>query len=678
MNNFVLLFLLFAAVNADYLISSASELATFASKVNSGSTFIGTTVLLTNDIYFTSSQAKAFVPIGKDKSYYFLGTFDGQGYTIRNLNLASTNYKYIGLFGYSRGLTIRNLVVDSSCSIVSSYTPSSVFIAGIIGWCEAASLECHIKNSVNMADISFSNVDGWLYLGGICGYLNSPSKVAYVDNSANYGTITNSGYSNNQACIAGITGYVEGYTSYSIYIRNCLNYGPIIHSGRANSDLNIGGIGGYSYCNVYYFNCMSVGKISSCVTSTFIGAIAGWVKSSSYIAHSYWTSNVGYNKANGDGSSTVSQSNQVALSSSSVSELNSYATNKGWNTWLYNSYGSSIGFEINDGDRFYLNSNLILLPNILSRSGYTFSGWYTDVYCSNAFSSTSVYSSTTLYGGWKSTLSFKGNSGTVTQSSKIIIFGKKYGTLPTPTRTGYNFDGWYTSSTGGSKKTQETTVTSVSSETLYAHWTAKQFTVTFNGNGGTPSQSSKTVTYDSTYESLPLAERKGYNFDGWHTTNNGGTKIISTSKVAITSDQTIYAHWIANNYTVTLNVNGDDALPVNGFTVTYDKPYNCLPNVSRTGHTFVGWFTEENGGSEVTNETTANITADNHTLYAQWTINNYTLTFDFGNGTVVNETLKYNETIVYPKNLTREECVFSGWKPKPDRMSANDTTVVAQ
>ena len=129
---------------------------------------------------------------------------------------------------------------------------------------------------------------------------------------------------------------------------------------------------------------------------------------------------------------------------------------------------------------------------------------------------------------------------------------------------------------------------------------------------------------------------------------------------------------------MTLNVNGGDALPMNEFIVTYDQPYNCLPNAIRTGYTFIGWFTEENGGTEVTNETTANITADNHTLYAHWTINSYTITFDFGNGTVVNETLKYNGTISYPKNLTREGYNFTGWDPKPENMPANDITLVAQ
>ena len=90
----------------------------------------------------------------------------------------------------------------------------------------------------------------------------------------------------------------------------------------------------------------------------------------------------------------------------------------------------------------------------------------------------------------------------------------------------------------------------------------------------------------------------------------GGIEVTNKTTTNITADNhTLYVQWTANNYTVTLNVNGGDALPVNEFIVTYDQPYNCLPSASRTGHTFIGWFTEENGGTEVTNKTTANITA---------------------------------------------------------------------
>ena len=191
--------------------------------------------------------------------------------------------------------------------------------------------------------------------------------------------------------------------------------------------------------------------------------------------------------------------------------------------------------------------------------------------------------------------------------------------------------------------------------------------LTFDYGNGTTADS-KILNYNETIIYPVNLNKEGYTFNGWK----------PKPERMPAKDTTIVAHWTANNYTVTLNVNGGNAIPASEFTVTYDQLYNCLPSASRTGYTFIGWYTENIGGIEVTNETTANITADNHTLYAQWTANNYTLTFDYGNGTVDNETLNYNETIIYPKNITRKGYFFIRWDLRPERMPANDTTVVAQ
>ena len=69
------------------------------------------------------------------------------------------------------------------------------------------------------------------------------------------------------------------------------------------------------------------------------------------------------------------------------------------------------------------------------------------------------------------TVTFNPNGGSVSPTTKTVTIGSTYGTLPTPTRTYYNFDGWYTSATGGNKVTASTTVTATSNHTLYAHWT---------------------------------------------------------------------------------------------------------------------------------------------------------------------------------------------------------------
>ena len=138
------------------------------------------------------------------------------------------------------------------------------------------------------------------------------------------------------------------------------------------------------------------------------------------------------------------------------------------------------------------------------------------------------------------TIRFSANGGSVSPSSKTVTAGSTYGTLPTPTRSGYSFDGWYTSASGGTEVTASGKPTS--SRTLYAHWKKViSYTIRFNANGGSVSPSSKTITAGSTYGTLPIPTRSGYSFDGWHTSASGGTKIAASDKP--TSSRTLYAHW---------------------------------------------------------------------------------------------------------------------------------------
>lgn len=71
------------------------------------------------------------------------------------------------------------------------------------------------------------------------------------------------------------------------------------------------------------------------------------------------------------------------------------------------------------------------------------------------------------------TVSFNANEGVVNESSKTAVYGSTYGSLPTPTRDYYTFDGWYTAKTGGNKITESSVFNSAENVTLYAHWTKK-------------------------------------------------------------------------------------------------------------------------------------------------------------------------------------------------------------
>ncbi len=147
-----------------------------------------------------------------------------------------------------------------------------------------------------------------------------------------------------------------------------------------------------------------------------------------------------------------------------------------------------------------------------------------------------------------------------------------------------------------------------------------EHTVTFDAQGGTaPSPSSKTVNYGSPYGTLASTSRTGYTLAGWWTGAGGtGTEVTASSTAWITADQTLYAKWTANTYTVTFDAQGGSAPNPASKTVAYGSPYGTLAAATRSGYALAGWWTGPAGtGSQVSAGTTVSITA-NQTLYARW------------------------------------------------------------
>ena len=302
-----------------------------------------------------------------------------------------------------------------------------------------------------------------------------------------------------------------------------------------------------------------------------------------------------------------------------------------------------------------------------TRDGYTCLGWAASASAASAEyacgANYTVKGEATLYAVWKAnefTVAFDGNGGTASQTSKKVSYGGTYGTLPTATRTGYTFNGWFTAASGGTKITADTKFTLNANQTLYAQWSVASFTVTFNANGGTVSQASKSVTYGGTYGTLPTATRKGYTFNGWFTEANGGTKVTADTKCNLTSNQTLYAQWTAISYKVTFNANGGTVSQTSK-SVTYDGTYGTLPTAARTGYTFNGWFTAASGGTKVTDDTKYNLTS-NQTLYAQWSAVSYKVTFDANGGSVTpaSASAAYEGTVALPVP-TRSGYKCLGW-----------------
>lgn len=133
----------------------------------------------------------------------------------------------------------------------------------------------------------------------------------------------------------------------------------------------------------------------------------------------------------------------------------------------------------------------------------------------------------------------------VSPTNKMVTYGSAYGELPTPTRTGFIFQGWYLDAQGaGTRITETSLVSTLSNHTLYAVWRGRTYSVTFDGQGGISPTDIQYVRYASPYGALPGSCRLGYAFGGWWTALNGtGTHITEDVLVQALANHTLYAKW---------------------------------------------------------------------------------------------------------------------------------------
>lgn len=157
-------------------------------------------------------------------------------------------------------------------------------------------------------------------------------------------------------------------------------------------------------------------------------------------------------------------------------------------------------------------------------------------------------------------VSFDLQGGEGNAERRTVTYGEKYGGLPAPSRYGHTFDGWYFTPEGyGKKVVSGNIVKYVSDHTLYAVWTANEYTVSFDLRGGTGVAKPKTVDYGGKYGFLPSSvtagagESAGKIFAGWET--GDGEPVTGATVVEAAEDRTLYAVWWG--YTVTVLNNFD-------------------------------------------------------------------------------------------------------------------------
>ena len=192
-------------------------------------------------------------------------------------------------------------------------------------------------------------------------------------------------------------------------------------------------------------------------------------------------------------------------------------------------------------------------------------------------------------------------------------------------------------------------------------------TITYNGNSNTGGSVPSAAT-GVNGASLTLASnsgsltRTGYTFGGWNTLANGtGTSYAVGASYTVSGDVTLYAQWTANSLTITYDSQSGSLID-NG-TTTSGGSIAASPGVpTRTGYTFNGWFAASSGGSVISFPYTHGQTA-NFTLFAQWTANTLTVTYDSQSGSAISNgsTLTGGSISASPGTPTRTGYTFNGW-----------------
>ena len=366
----------------------------------------------------------------------------------------------------------------------------------------------------------------------------------------------------------------------------------------------------------------------------------------------------------------------------------------------------------------YHNINTTITDQIPIKQGYPFAGW-TDEQSGEVvkFNPGDLYTlneDKTLYALYTKdayVITFDVDNGEENQTKEIKV-GDSVGTLPTVTKDGYHFEGWFTSKTGGTQITISTVPTK--DTTYYAHYTAYTMTINYYAGGaskdgnitlsnqklttdtynydGTDLSSNGLKNYDSASGTWNLV-KEGYHADKyWHLNNaTSNTKVHEDTKYNKIQDLAesigklnqfktsnieinIYAGWIANEYNIIFDKNSTYATGImSNQPMIYGQTDTLNSNLfEKEGCTFVGWNTKADGSGTayLDEESVSNlVTSGNITLYAQWINGNYTVTFDGngGTGTMLNQTIEMSELTALKSNeFTNTGYTFVGWNTKKD------------
>ncbi|MBR2090198.1 MAG: InlB B-repeat-containing protein [Fibrobacter sp.] len=354
--------------------------------------------------------------------------------------------------------------------------------------------------------------------------------------------------------------------------------------------------------------------------------------------------------------------------------------------WTATSY--SITYVLNEGElpegveipqTYTIESEDITLPTP-TKSGYTFAGWY-DQYGYSVGNKIINQSSgdITLYARWAAVeykITYTTNDGTLpdgVENPQIYTIESEDITLPTPTKDGYNFVGWYDKEGDDGKLVEKIAKGSTGDTILYAKWSEPiKYTISYNNVENATNNNPTTYTVESDTIQLVATVKAGYDFVGWF--DKDGEEVTAIAKGS-TGNIELTAKWSDPvKYEITYVLNGGE-LPEGvsnpaEYTVESDV---TLPEPTKKGYEFKGWFdSEENQVTTIKKGSTGNLN-----LTAKWSAIHYTITYVTANGAnsypnVNSYTVEdvAGDKVIELKPATRCGFKFEGWF-KDDKFSGD-------
>ena len=350
--------------------------------------------------------------------------------------------------------------------------------------------------------------------------------------------------------------------------------------------------------------------------------------------------------------------------------------------WKINKY--TVTFDSDRGsniDPITLDyGSVITKPSNPTKTGHIFGGWFKDgtLFDFNAPLTRDI----TLKANWIKDdfiVKFDTDGGSIIADKNSVKWNDKLldGVLD-PNKTGHTFNGWkyngivVTENTKYSDLAGESVPTSI---ILKAYWTANQYTITFDTDGGSV-VSPITQDYGTTVVKPSNPAKTGYVFAGWF--KNG---ILFDFNTSLVDDITLKANWIEDNFTVKFDTDGGSSIADKTNNKWNDKVLEGAIAPTKTGHTFNAW--KYNNTVVTENTKYSDLAGDNVptsiTLKADWNVNQYTISFNTdGGNNIPSITQDFGSDVVAPNNPTKTGYTFAGWdKVVPSTMPSSDLNIKA-